>query len=153
MPFLVMVKALLLFIFRQEAKTTLRICALLAIESGSALQESKQRDSKIKLEMVSSLVMFLIPHEISSGMMLSLKDVKLQYIVYLTKDSTISPSSLFLRMRSICFVSLMEMISLKLKVLLILPLTWNSISIPSQKSKLMLFTYHLLRMILPLILK
>ena len=64
MLLLVIVKALLLFIFRLEAKTTSRICVLLAVKSGSALHESKQRVSKIKLKKVSSLVMFLIPHYI-----------------------------------------------------------------------------------------
>ena len=151
--FLETVKACLLFIFQLERKTTSRILVLLAVKFGSALQESKQRGSKIKLEKESSLVMFLTPHKISSGMILNLNDVKLLYIVYLTKDSMTSLLSLFVPMHSICFVSQMEMISLKSKVLSMLHLTCNSISTPSQKSKLLLFMDHLLRTILHLVLK
>ena len=133
MLFLGTVKALLLFIFQLERKTTSRIYVLLAVESGSALWESKQRNSKIKLEKESSLVMLLTPHKISSGMMLNLNDIKLRYIVYLTKDSMMFLSSIFLPTHNICFVLQMEMISLKSKVLLMQHLIWSSISILSQK--------------------
>ena len=101
----------------------------------------------------SSLIMFLTQHEISSGMMLNFKDVKLRYIVYLTKDSMMFISSLFLSTHSICFVLQLEMILLNSKILLMQHLIWRFVSILSHKSKQLLFMYHLLKMILHLILK
>ena len=77
MLFLVMNKDLLLFICWPERRTTSRIFEHSAVEFGSALQVFKQRDSRIKHERVSSLAIFLTPHEISFGMMLSPNNVKL----------------------------------------------------------------------------
>ena len=58
--FLETVKAFLLLIFQLERKTTSRISVLLAVEFGSALQESKQRGSKIKFK--KGIFLSYVPH-------------------------------------------------------------------------------------------
>ena len=83
-------KVLPLFICRPERKTTSRISVLLAVEFGFILQVFKQRGSRIKLEKVSSLDMFHIPHKTSFGTTLNLNNVKLLFTVYSMKDSMTS---------------------------------------------------------------
>ena len=71
-----LVKVLHLFIYQLERKIISRTFELSDAVYGSDLLEFKRKDSKTKLVKESFLVMYLIPHEISYGMMLSLNDVK-----------------------------------------------------------------------------
>ena len=82
MRFLEKVKALPLFVYPPERKTTSRISVLLAVDFGFVLQEFKQRGSRIKLEKVSSLDMSHIPHETSFGTTLSVESQRCKIAVH-----------------------------------------------------------------------
>ena len=111
------VKVLRLFIYQLERKIISRIFELSDAVYGSGLLEFKQRDSKTKLVKESSLAMFLIPHEISYGMMLSHNVVRLLFTVYSMKGSMTFPPNHSALMHNTCLGYRTVLISQKLKVL------------------------------------